>query len=150
MRNKTKILIKTTLLIMAIALGSVSPFGVGNAAVKASILAKRCNSTNSTNSAKGYCYGYVAAFLDSYMLTVAVHRIKPQHKLFCLPASGITLKKAVEVVVEFFKNNPEKLSRPARALLLKAYMQKYQCHSKQRSISKNLEGDTKFDERFKD
>ncbi len=89
-------------------------------------LLNRCKATGSDYKI-GFCRGYIASFLDTYVLTHAVHKVPKGRKLFCLPSDGIPLRSAVDVAVQYHQANNKDLHKSARTLLFKAFMKKYPC-----------------------
>lgn len=101
------------------------------ATVIGKIFLQRCNEEvtmlNSKDVSKGYCIGYIAGFLDTYMLTLALHDVRMHNRLFCLPSEGISLGEAVKTSIKYLQDNPNELNQPARNLLVKAFKQSHPC-----------------------
>lgn len=107
-------------------------------------LLKRCNDANSQNKDYnlGFCRGYVASFLDTYVLTHAVHKLPENSKLFCLPTDGIALQTAIDTATKYLGKDQQELSKSARSSLFKAFMQQYPCANTKSSVpQENIDRD---------
>ena len=102
-------------------------FCVGNSeAVSGKELLDHCE--NEGTFQHGYCYGYIQGTIDynalaNYILLEKKIIESPKH---CI-GSEVSLDKAVKEVVQYLKNNPEKLSQTAGNLVLLAIDESFPC-----------------------
>ncbi len=119
--------------LFSIAVAALLMFGASQAlaTITADELLKRCKgeaqNINKNDGGESYCVGYIAGFLDTYMLVIAIHDVKHNKKYFCLPKSGISLQRAKQVTDNYFENHHKDLNRPARVVLVKAFANAYPC-----------------------
>lgn len=121
-------IVKTLMTVILIAFSTGSAF----ATITGKELYNYCTGNTKVQDqgrSKQFCMGYIAGFLDTYVLTAAMHRIATQNRLFCLGIKGISYQKAMNIAVKYFQNNPDSLNQSARQLLIKAYANQYPCET---------------------
>lgn len=92
-------------------------------------VSKSSDAKEPTRNNRDFCVGYVAGFLDTYVLTVALHRVNPNERHFCLGNKGISYSQAIQVTVNYLQKHPKELNDTARNLLVKAFAERYPCQS---------------------
>ena len=70
------------------------------------------------------CVYYLSGFLDA---SGAIHSLRPQTRLACLPANGISNDQAVRILVKHLKNSPETLHESGRMQLTIALVKAFPC-----------------------
>jgi hypothetical protein len=73
------------------------------------------------------CAAYVGGVADGMELMYGVALAKPDKRIFCVPASGVTRVQILGVVIEFIKAHPATAHLQTRTLILDAMMDAFGC-----------------------
>jgi hypothetical protein len=71
------------------------------------------------------CHEYIRGFIDSYVVTVAVHRVTDLH--ICMPEVGLTNEQSMRVVVKWLTDHPNRLHESARTSVFLALHEAFPC-----------------------
>jgi hypothetical protein len=74
------------------------------------------------NKANGM--GYLQGLLDGYMV---FSTRDPSLKIYCMPAEGLSVSLARDVVIKWLKSHPERLPEQARILVFHALAESFPC-----------------------
>lgn len=99
---------------------------------------------------RDFCIGYVAGFLDTYVLTSALHRVHPDDRYFCLGNKGISYSRAMQITVGYLQDHPKELNDTARNLLVKAFAEKYPCQKRDYDSQHRNQNYQNKDDRYQD
>jgi hypothetical protein len=73
---------------------------------------------------RAFYYGYVSGIVDSYRF---LSDFNPEIRFICLPKQGISNEQAVQIIVKWLKNHPDRLHEPAKLLVLEALSGAFPC-----------------------
>ena len=70
------------------------------------------------------CMGYISGMIDSAQVIFA---LKPESKMFCSPAEGMSGDQKRRIVVKYIQQNPEQMHKTARASVLASFIEAFPC-----------------------
>ncbi|MCB0354362.1 MAG: hypothetical protein KDD64_12585 [Bdellovibrionales bacterium] len=73
-----------------------------------------------------HCYGYVQGLFEAYQETLRGPLV-PLRSQLCFSDSTVDIRELVEYLVVFAKLNPDRLSQPAKKLVLDALRDRFSC-----------------------
>lgn len=127
---------KAKLLIAAVIL--LFTANMAPATIKAQELLRYCTEKNESkqNVKPNFCIGYIAGFLDTYVLTSALHGVTEKNRHFCLGSKGIPYGEAIRVAVDYMNAHPNLQNQSARRVLLMAFANRFPCNQMKQQQSK--------------
>jgi len=71
-----------------------------------------------------YSAGYVSGTIDSYMV---LSDANPSDRFICFPKQGISNHQAIQIIIKWLKEHPERLHETARINVLEALRTAFPC-----------------------
>lgn len=78
------------------------------------------------DAGKLICIGYISGATDTL---IVLHQLSGEKLGFnlCVPAQGVPIGVAMQVVLQYIHDNPETLFSTARSVVIRAIVDKYKC-----------------------